>query len=156
MANLSIVAMVTGPLIDLIALGHKSSAPTSKPFADPIAYMATAVVHRHLESGELVGIRACIKHNLESLSWRNFVFGFPISTDRYADGSFNLDGRDLILPNSIIASVIKYRDPLNEHSTGLAPIIYIELRRGIEWACVRSLYESHLESTQGIKLLSME
>jgi len=142
------------PLIDLIALGHKAAPPTSKPFASHIASLAIAVIHPHMDPGEVQGIRACIAHHLQVLRWSSYFLGIPISSNRFTDGSFDVEGREYVLPNSIIATVQEYRGALSDHSSGLASIVRTELRLGIELACVRSLHESDIATAKGVPLLT--
>jgi hypothetical protein len=148
--------ILSGPLIDLVELGRKRQTAAGKSFATKIVLLADDVVRRYMREDELLGIRACLRHQLRSLTWRTYAWFIPLGKYSFADGAFELEGRTYILPNSLIASVLKYREALSERETGLGQIIFAELVSGLEWACWISQFESHIETSFDIKLLSAE
>lgn len=149
--------LLDGPLIDLVEFGRYEKLACGRRFATPIALLATGVVSRYMDERELVGIQTCLRYQLRTLAWKDFTFGIPLGRHSLNYGSFDYSDsgdRTYMLPNSLIASVLRYRDALNENGTGLRSIIFSNLLNGLEWACWRSLRESELEKADGTKLFS--
>ncbi|MDD2659784.1 MAG: hypothetical protein PHY54_08910 [Methylococcales bacterium] len=148
--------LLSEPLIDLVELGRNCKSAAGRPFATAIALMADGVIRRYVGEDELLGIRACLRHQLRTLTWRSYAWCIPLGKYSYSDGTFELESRTYILPNSLLASVLKYREALDERGTGLGRIIFSELAVGLEWACWRSQCESDLETSRDTKLISSE
>ena len=144
------------PLLDLVHFGRTHRAPCGKAFAIDIALMTDMVLHRYMSEPEVLGIRACIRQRLRTLKWRSCVWHFPVGAHRFADGTFELEERTEILPNSLIATVLLHRTSLDEGGTGLAPIIFSELANGLEWACYVSQFETKVEESANAKLIPVE
>lgn len=147
-------SLLDSPLVDLVDYGksHKR-VPTGKRFATHIAGLANAVVRRHVDQKELAGIQRCLKYELQVLQWRTYFWKVPLSTWQYADGSFANEGRDGILPNSLTATVLLYRNQLNEHHSGLSRLVFSDLVNGLEWACHASIHQSKPEESRGVMLI---
>lgn len=154
-ANMT-TTLLSGPLIDLVEFGRNRKSAAGRSFGTAIALMADGVVRRYMGEDELLGIRACLRHQLRTLTWRSYTWRIPLGKYSFADGTFELEGRTYILPNSLLASVLKYRGALDEGGTGLGRIIFSELVAGIEWACWRSQFESDIENSRDTKLISVE
>lgn len=145
------VKFLDTPLIDLIEFGrHDRAKYKERKFARDIAYLACGVIERHVSSDELEGIRRCIKFELRNLKWNTFIWLIPLTTHRYKDGSFEAEGRTEILPNSIIATVLKYRDGLKEWDTNLAAILITNFVRGIGRICEESIFSSNIEACDNL------
>lgn len=140
------------PLIDLAAYGHGRKPGPWRPFGLAVANMAEGTVRRHLPRAELAGIHACLRQTFAHLVWRTKILGIPFTRHRIDDGTFGSEGRGDVLPNSLVATVLVYRDQLSERGTGLGKLVLSDLARGIEWACADSLYID-VESGQGTKLI---
>lgn len=150
------MSILSGPLIDLVELGRNRQSAAGRPFAVKIALMADDVIRRYMREDELLGIRTCLRYQLRSLSWRSYAWFIPLSKYSFSYGTFELEGRTYILPNSLVASVLKYREALSERGTGLGQIIFSDLVAGLEWACWKSQFESKIETSRDIKLISAE
>ena len=145
------VKFLDTPLIDLIEFGrHDRVKYRAREFARDIAYLACGVIERHVSSDELEGVRRCIKFELRNLKWNTFIWLIPLTTHRYKDGSFATEGRTEMLPNSIIATVLKYKDSLKEWDTNLAGILISDFVCGIGKACAESLYSSNFEARDDV------
>jgi hypothetical protein len=141
-------------LIDLIEYGRRQRKLVSKrSFAWHIVAMADRVIYRYNSSEQLLGIRSCIRHQLQSLHWYDYMFFIPLSRNRYSSGTFELTGRGYILPNSIIATTLHYREALNEAGTGLRSIVLSEFVCGLEWVCYESIFGSNIETWPEMPLL---
>jgi hypothetical protein len=115
--------------------------------------MADHTVLRYMPTGELRGVVSCVRQQLRSLKWRDYIWVIPLNSYRYVDGSFELEGRDQILPEAVVATTLRYREALNEHGTGLRSIIFGEFVRGLEWACYSSIFESRIEAMPQVPLI---
>lgn len=106
-----------------------------------------------MPTGELQGVISCIRQQLRSLKWREYVWVIPLNSYRYIDGTFELKGRDQILPESVVATTLRYREELDERESDLCSIIFGEFVRGLEWACYSSIFESKLEAMPQVPLI---
>lgn len=134
-------------LIDLVELGKRNpKVVASRPFGWHIVGVADGVVWRYDSLRTVAGIRRCLRHELGVLQWKT-RFGFiPLATWRFIDTSFCDAGSEFVMPDSIIATALYYRDALNERDTGLREIILSEFVTGLEWACKLSLRISKFEA----------
>jgi hypothetical protein len=147
-------AFFQSPPIDLVEHGKRQSRPaSSRRFAAHVVSMADQTVHRYMSTGELRGVLSCVQQQLRSLKWRDYIFGIPVNSHRYIDGTFELEGRDQILPEAVVATTLRYREALNEQGTGLRSIIFGEFVCGLEWACYSSIFESSLEPKPQVPLI---
>lgn len=148
--------LLSEPLIDLVELGRNRKCAAGRPFATAIALMAEGVIRRYMGEDELLGIRACLRQQLRTLTWRAYAWCVPLGKYYFSNGTFELESRTYILPNSLLASVLKYREALDERGTGLGRIVFSDLAVGLEWACWRSQFESGIETSRDTKLISAE
>lgn len=145
------------PLIDLVEYGKsRKRLPVGRPFATHIGSMANSVIHRYIREQELVGIRSCLRQQLRVLHWRSYLWIFPLSSSSFSDGTFELEDRTYILPNSIAATVLLYRAQLDEHASGLSRLVFRDLVNGLEWACHSSLFQAKPEAADAVKLIARD
>ena len=124
------------PLIDLVELGRGRGPATGKRFAADIVLMADFVIHRDMTKQELQGVRACLRYRLLTLEWRSYVWRIPLPEKHsFNRRTFEIEQRASILPDSLIASVLRYRGALDERAMNLRHVIFTDLVKGLEWAC---------------------
>ena len=146
--------LLSGPLLNLVEFGRNRKPPCGKAFATGIALMADMVLRRQMNEQEVLGVRSCIRQRLRTLEWRSYAWHVPIGGHRFVDGTFELEGRTEVLPNSLVATVLLYRTSLDEGGTGLGRILFSELANGLEWACYASQFEKRVEASEHAKLIS--
>lgn len=140
-------------LIDLISFGHANKQmPAGKRFASQIALVAVGSVRCGAGHEYNEGVKACIKHMIRLLSWQDKVCGIPLSKYLFINTTLDLPYAREVLPNSIVATVLKYQHSLNDRGTGMAEIAIAELINGIETACCRA-YRSNFETWDDVEYL---
>lgn len=141
---------------DLIECGrtYRRRVATTR-FAVPVVAMADAVVRRHQSQGELLGVRKCLIQQLSNLEWNQGYRFLPIRC-KLSSCVSSQSSQYLLLPDSIIATTLLYRESLDESVTGLRGILMREFAQGLEWACSAIERVGNLRSLPEIPRIPVE
>src|SRR4029450_7837270 len=77
---------------------------------------------------EVNGIQTCLRHLVEGLSWRRYLWRMPL----FKSGPV-LDPP--LIADSLLLTVGKYHKDLHDRASGLASIVFSEILAGFELAC---------------------
>jgi hypothetical protein len=122
---------------------YPRSREARKHFGIPIVALANDVIASKLpiDPEELPGLRRCLLCLTLRLRWRDHVWMFPTFERRpflpwpYVGLSSGDNDTALLLVDSLMLTVAKYRGELREFHTNLAPIVLSRVLSGFELAC---------------------
>ena len=112
-----------------------------------IVNLALGVVQGYNRKESIEGIHLCITHLITTIQRKYFIFNVPVSKENIGN-LIKTNKLEDIISQSLIYSVIEFRDHLNEHHSGLSKITCFKLVGGFELVC--------LWASQGISLNSNE
>lgn len=95
----------------------------------PVVKMAEAVIHRNINKHILLGIKRCIEYELKQCEV-NYASAWWC---KHKIKVFEDYDERLLISDSIILTILKYRYSLDEKNTGLSNIVMCNLAQGIEW-----------------------
>lgn len=104
-------------------------------FGASIVNLALGVVCGYNREKDIGGIKLCLKHLICKLQRKHYFLKIACSTEDIGD-SIKIYKLDDLLVDSLIYSVIEFRDHLNEHHLGLSNIVRFKLIYGFELACL--------------------
>jgi hypothetical protein len=129
------------PTLDLIRTYDQYEKHTSSKtkwkhtFGNQIVCLALGVISEYPREEDLIGIRRCIEFEIGQLKKPEYIFAFHFTSSELGDG-IKIQNNQQLLSDSLILSIIEFRDHLNEHASGLASITKNKLRRGFELCCI--------------------
>lgn len=104
-------------------------------FGDQIVKLALGVVSGYPHQEDLIGIRKCLEFQICQLKKPEYIFKFQFTSSNIGD-DIKIQNNQRLLSDSLILSVIEFREHLDERATGLASITRNKLRRGFELCCI--------------------
>ena len=129
--------------IDLVRTFEKFTSESNSKnlwkdhFGESIVRLVLGVVHGYNRKEDLGGIKLCLNHLLSKLKRKRYIWKIVYSVEDIGD-SIKINKLEYLLIDSLIYSVIEFRDHLNEHHSGLSHIVTSKLIMGFELACLWS------------------
>jgi hypothetical protein len=112
-----------------------SNKPWKYNFGVPIVDLAIGVVSGWPYEEYLIGIRKCLEYEVTRLRRKDYLWVFPVGYTEIGD-DIKMYKNQLLLVDSLVFTIIEFRDHLNEHSTSMSKVVSLKLRRGFELACL--------------------
>lgn len=98
-------------------------------YSYPLVKMAVSVVNINLNIDTLLGIRKCIMYEIEQFNVDYYSFLWCKHKIQVFDSHDDI----MLIADSLILTVMKYKTQLNERHTGLSSCVIHDIVQGIEW-----------------------
>ena len=143
------------PTYDLLKYGQQMKKPVSRRnFARQVVDLATQLA-LNLNSSQQIQRSIELLHNqISGLRWKTYIFIIPVQSHSMSRDTCGPEGREDLLPESLLATVSFYKSQLNFANQDERYFCKKSIGAGLEWLCQRMQYEGVHSAFNTVPLLS--